>query len=324
MTGDTHALVRTIVRDGLARYFAARHERVAHFVQAHFSLLGTLRLHRAALGWDIALAPLNLAMAPPQMALWLAGKGARRFGASRLASRMASLRLVRETAVARRIRWLVVTELLELPCREGPHEFTRDALAETILADPRVIATLQPMLVRLGEARENPALRARIERAVADYAGTRGATTEITMALISLGAGLGSFGKLTPGAVSLGPVLAGMLAQQAAVASFPFGSTLGSLWYAAFPVAPAASLVAGLTGGLVAGAALATAFAGIIADPLQRALGLHQRRLHRLLTTMERQVLDPDAPAFALYEHYLARLMDLFDLVGAAYRLIAR
>jgi hypothetical protein len=39
---------------------------------------------------------------------------------------------------------------------------------------------------------------------------------------------------------------------------------------------------------------------------------------------MEHQVLDPDAPAFALYEHYLARLMDLFDLVGAAYRFIAR
>jgi len=324
MTRDTHALVRTVVRDGLARYFAARHEQVAHFVHAHFSLLGTLRLHRAALGWDIALAPLNLAMAPPQMALWLAGTGARRLGASRLASRMTSLRLVRETAVARRVRWLVITELLELPCREGPHEATRDALAETILADARVIATLQPMLVRLGEAGEDPALQARIERAVADYAGTRGATTEITMALISLGAGAGSFGKLTPGAVSLGPVLAGMLAQQAAVASFPFGSALGSLWYAAFPVAPAASLVAGLTGGLVAGAALATAFAGIIADPLQRALGLHQRRLHRLLATMERQVLDPEAPAFALYEHYFARLMDLFDLVGAAYRLIAR
>jgi hypothetical protein len=99
MTGDTHALVRAVVRDGLVRYFVARHERVAPFVDAHFSLYGTLRLHRAALGWDIARAPLNLAMAPPQMALWLAGRGARRFGASRLASGMASVRLVRETAV---------------------------------------------------------------------------------------------------------------------------------------------------------------------------------------------------------------------------------
>jgi hypothetical protein len=96
------------------------------------------------------------------------------------------------------------------------------------------------------------------------------------------------------------------------------------LWYAAFPAAPSAVLAAGLTGGLVAGVAFAAAFAGIIADPVQRQLGLHQRRLRRLLGALEQQLLDPGAPGFAGHDYYVARLLDLFDLVAAAYRLAVR
>ena len=76
------ALARVIVRDGVSRYFAARRARVGPFVDRHFSLAGTLRLHRAALGWDIARAPLNLALAAPQAGTWVAAAGARRLGTS--------------------------------------------------------------------------------------------------------------------------------------------------------------------------------------------------------------------------------------------------
>lgn len=317
-------LARAIVRDGVARYTAARHERVDAFVAAHFSLAGTLRLHRAALGWDVARAPLNLAMAAPQAGLLLAAAGARRLGARRMAEALRGRRLLRSTAVAREVIWLVQTELLELPARDGKRQSRRDALAATIVADPRLTATLQPMLVAIEAVRGDPALRARIEAAIADYAGTRAAAAEITTSLFSLGTGAAALSKLTPGAMTLGPALAATLAQQAAVASFPLGGALGSLWYAAFPAVPSAVLVAGLTGGLLAGAAVGAAFAGIVADPVQRRLGLHQRRLHRLLDALEQGLLDPQAPGFAVHDHYVARVLDLFDLVGAAYRLAVR
>jgi hypothetical protein len=58
-----------------------------------------------------------------------------------------------------------------------------------------------------------------------------------------------------------------------------------------------------------------------LADPLQRRLGLHQRRLLRMLDVLERQLRDPSAPAFAVHDHYVARLMDLFDILGCAWRL---
>jgi hypothetical protein len=56
---------------------------------------------------------------------------------------------------------------------------------------------------------------------------------------------MAAFHQLTPGTLTLGPVLAAALAQQAAIASFPLGAGLGGLWYGLFPAAPSAGLVAG-------------------------------------------------------------------------------
>ena len=159
---------------------------------------------------------------------------------------------------------------------------------------------------------------------MAEYTRTRAAATEITTALLTLGAGAVALRKLTPGAISLGPTLAAAIARRAAVMSFPMGGALGSIWYTLFPVAPSAVLVTALTGGLLAASTVAAAFAGIVADPVQRKLGLHQRRLQRMLDALERQMHDPSAPGFVVHDHYVARLMDLFDVAGALLRLAAR
>ena len=88
-----------------------------------------------------------------------------------------------------------------------------------------------------------------------------------------------------------------------------------------FPAAPSAVLVTGLTVGLMAAAAFFTAFTGVLTDPLQRRIGLHRRRLLRLVAALERQMRDPAAPAYALRDHYVARVVDLLDLLGSAWRL---
>jgi hypothetical protein len=87
----------------------------------------------------------------------------------------------------------------------------------------------------------------------------------------------------------LGPALASLIAYQAAVALFPLGTTLGGIWYGFFPVAASPGLIAGTTGTVMAAGAIVAAFSGIIADPLQRRLGLHRRRLLRLIDALERQ-----------------------------------
>ncbi len=316
--------IRTIVHDGVSRFFRARHARVASFVDRHFSLRGTVRLHRAALGWDIARAPLNLTMAAPQVGLFLAASAARRLGARRLARMIEGRRLVVPTEVARELAWLIHTELLELPFQDGDRTAARHALAETLLADPRLADAMTPQLAAIGEKATDAAMRRRLEAAMTEYALTRSAAAEVTTALFSLGTGALALRKVTPGAMSLAPVLASAMARHAAIGAFPLGSALGSMWYGLFPVAPAAALVAGLTGGMMVAATVAAAFAGVIADPVQRRLGLHQWRLHRMLDALERQMLDPGKPGYKVHDHYVARLLDLFDVVGTVYRLSAR
>ena len=110
--------------------------------------------------------------------------------------------------MAREVVWLVKTELLELPTHDGKRESACGALAETIVADPWLIATLGPMLAAIGAAGGDPALRARIEAAVAAYAGTRAPAAEITTALLIPGTDAATLSKLPPGAMTLGPALA--------------------------------------------------------------------------------------------------------------------
>jgi hypothetical protein len=83
-------------------------------------------------------------------------------------------------------------------------------------------------------------------------------------------------------------------------------------------------LVAGLTGGLLAASTVASAFAGVVADPIQRKLGLHQARLRRMIDALERQMEDPISPGFVVHDHYVARLLDLFDIAGALVRVVAK
>jgi hypothetical protein len=66
--------------------------------------------------------------------------------------------------------------------------------------------------------------------------------------------------------------------------------------------------------------ATTAAFAGVIADPVQRTFGLHQRRLHRLIDALGRELKGDSDAAFHARDHYVARIFDLIDLARATYR----
>lgn len=57
---------------------ASRDAAVRGFVRRHFDLLGSVRLHRTALGWDLLRAPLNVSLAPvylvTRLLAWLCGR----------------------------------------------------------------------------------------------------------------------------------------------------------------------------------------------------------------------------------------------------------
>lgn len=312
-----------IVAEAARAYFQGCRGRVDAFVDANFSVAGSARLHRHALGLDLLRAPANVALAIPQVALKLSASAARALKRPRTAEALARRNLLLDTAVARELRWRLMTDLLVQPCRDGDRVSARDGLAEAILAHPEV----QALLAEAGEAtaahRDDPAFRARLDAALTDYAGTRAAAAEITTGLLALGTGAVAFQKATPGALALGPAVAGAMAQSSAIAGFPLGSAAGGLWYGIFPAKASPLLVAGTTAGILGVAALATAFAGMISDPVQRATGLHRRRLLAFVDGLERAFLRGEDTGFVTYDLYVARLLDLGDLlvgIGRAFR----
>ncbi len=285
-----------------------------------YGFRGSLRLHRSAIGWDILRAPVNVLMVLPA-AVVLAVSGLLTVsGARQAANRLRDRRLFLPTRVGRELEWALYTEFLELPYRRGGRASDRDALAERILADPRVAGPLGAAYAALGSRIHDPVARERIDSALAAYGGSRAAAADLSNAFAMMGIGALAFKKLTPGAISLGPALAGALTQQAAVAAFPLGASFGSIWYGVFPAKPSALALVGSTGGMIVVASLCAAFAGVLADPLQRRLGLHQRRLRRLVDTMERNLSGDDDARLIVRDHYVSRLLDLFDVTRAILR----
>ena len=120
--------------------------------------------------------------------------------------------------------------------------------------------------------------------------------------------------------MSLGPAAAQMLVQHAAIAGFPLGSGVGALWYGAFPAAAPAALSIGLTGGLLAAGAVVGAFSGVVTDPIQRRLGLHQRRLRRLIDCLEAELTGRGESRFTVRDHYVARTLDVIEALGIVWR----
>ena len=319
VTPPTSAEVRAIVDRAIDRYIAARHDKVAAFVDGNYSLIASLRLHRKAFGLDLLRAPANVALALPYVASQLAAAGLDAAGADRLANRIRRQKMFFDTDVAHELTWRLHTDLLELPYDDGRRRSNRDALAAEILADGRVAAALDTFEAALVRSSEDPVFRWRLQEKINTYMQSRTAAAELANNVVLASAGATLFKQLTPGALSLGPVLAGAVAQQAAIASFPMGTAAGSLWYGLFSATPSGVLVASMTGGLIGLGAVVTAFAGVVTDPLQRALGVHRRRLHRLIDALGVE-LKGGRQAFQVRDHYAARILDLVDLARMAYQ----
>lgn len=317
--GITRAQADAIVTAAAGAYFDGCRARVRPFVDRTFSVRGTFALHRRALGLDLVKAPANAVLAIGQVGLKLGALVVRGLGARRLADALGRKTLLMETAVMRELRWRIVTGLLRQPASDGARVSQDDGLAQAVLAQPGVAELVDEATRRAGARRDDPAFRARLEATLAEYCTTRAAAADIATALVALGTGAAAFKQATPGAIALGPLVAGALAQQAAIASFPLGAGAGALWYGVFPAATSPWAIAAVTGGLLAVAAMAAAFAGVVVDPVLRLTGVHRRRLLKMIDRLEAGFHDGTAAGFITYDLYVARVMDLGDaLLGVA------
>jgi len=241
----------------------------------------------------------------------------RRAGWRGAADSLSRRRILLRTSVARQVEVLIVTDLLELSLDEGAAARDRSALARAVLVAPQS----REMIRTRASAPLAEALCQRISGALGEYAGTRSAVAEMTTTLCVFVVGTLAFQALTPGMISMAPGVADAMARTNAIASFPLGQTLDGMWYGMFAADASPWLVGAAAAGLVMLGSVVAAFAGVLADPVQIHLGIHRRRLGRLLDTMEEEFLGRDDRPFVAPQHFFARRRDLWDAVSSAFRI---
>ncbi|UFM64978.1 hypothetical protein LOS78_15015 [Paracoccus sp. MA] len=264
------------------RPLTRRETEVRRFVRARYGLRGTLALHRHALGLDLLRAPVNVMLSPLFLLVRLVAPLLRRIGLVRAGDWLSRRQIFLKSDVAQRIEADLSGFLDDLAAK---------GLAPR--APPETVA-----------------------RAVSDYAETRNAVSEITTSLLVLLSGLLLFHRATPGVISLAGPIAHLRAQAQAIENFALGSWAGRMWYGAFP-RELSTLDLLLTGTVLAMlASVLTTFAGLAADPIQTAAGIHRRRIMRLLHRLDRAKTGPGIGR----EHVLARLGDLSDAALSLWR----
>jgi hypothetical protein len=297
-------------------YFENCRARVDGFVACHFNWPGTFRLHGAALGLDILRAPVNVALAPifalTRITAYLCRRAGWRGGADWLAGR----RILLRTAVARRVEALILTDLLDLTLAKGDGARAPGTVARAVLAAPQ----FRECIRKRATASDADALGQRIATALGEYSGTRAAVAEMTTALCILMVGALAFQALTPGMISMVPGVADAITRATAIAEFPLGQTIGGMWYGLFRPGASPWLITATIVALVMVGSVVAAFAGMLADPVQSRLGIHRRRLLRLIDTLEVELAGEGGRPFVAHEHYYARFLDICDAIASALR----
>lgn len=310
------AIIDHALSSGIERYIEDRLARIPGFVDRHYSFRGALRIHAHAFGWDLLRVPLNIVWSA--VCLVSAGIGllARLLGLNPLATLLARVPPGIETDMDREVKWLIVTDLLELPYADGVRESRHDALMEEILRDPQLEGLIDAELAAIQGPGENPRFWEDLDRKLAEYGATRtGAADLASNVMVVLSSKL-SLGKVSYGALSAGGAVSVTLANSIAASNFWLGSTLGAYYYAVFPAAVSTRLLVAVTGVIVVLLAFVSTFIGVLTDPVQAKLGIHQRRLRKLVRVIERDLTGELPGELRLREKYLGKVFDVVDFLS--------
>lgn len=294
-------------------HFQQCREDVPGFVKSNFRYPGAWHLNKHALGWDMLKAPLNLLWALPYLALQLLALLLGLLKAEKFALWLRKAPSGFETSVQNEISWLIATDLLKLPIQQKHRQSDDDALWQRCTAalndefdlDEKILA---PRLAAFDNLHQ--------------YSETRNANADIANSLFATIAGALSFKKFTPGGLAVGGAVANEVAQQQAISGFWLGETMGGVWYGWFPAQASEGLTALSVGLTMVVFAVVASFSGLLTDPLQAWLSLHQRRLNKLIDALEASYLD-NVSDYKPKDGYLARLGDVLDWVrGGAQSLL--
>jgi hypothetical protein len=320
---DTHPADKNQKTDlavdrAIRNYIRARKEKVPEFSKKFFSLKGSLQVNKKAFGSDLYKAPVNILWALPYIGAKASSSLFKKMGFQKIPAHLEKIPIGFETKVQQEINWAIFTELLELPYARGDRKSMKDALFAEMLNQPEISSLFSGDLIKIHFKSKNPKFRAALEENLTEYSKSRTAAADLAGNIITISAGATMFSKLTPGVLTTGGAVASAIAQQVAISNFMFGPTLGGLYYGLFPASASMGLVIASTGSLMAALAILTSFSGVVTDPIQHKLGIHQRRLFKFIDSLERELRGKGDSKFHIRDQYVARIFDLLDLIKRA------
>lgn len=304
----SEAEIEQAIRSGIERYFDDCRARVPAFIDRHFHYPGAIATNRMALGWDMLRAPINLLWAPVYaLACLIKILAPKRTGLKWLNSVANRVPAGFTTRVQQHISHLILVDLLndgqEYPILENYVIEALEAVYERHTSKP------------VDQQRFSKLTEPLVADALSQYQITRTASADITNSISCTVLGAFALQKFTPGGIGLGVVLASMLATTLAAQDFILGETIGGWYYSWFPPEPSLATTASVMVAVMATLAAFAALSGVIFDPVQAAVGLHRRRLHKLLDHLQRDVTLSTQSSFRPKDQFVARILDTFDMI---------
>lgn len=314
--------VEVAVNKGIQDYLAARRARVPQFVESHYGWRGAFDINKRAAGWDMLKTPANILWTPPHFLLSQSGKLLRKVSKDKYGKGLTQLSSGFTTDIEREVAWRIHTDLLELPYQDPKRkgavtEFQGNALLDAILLQPELAEVFGDSLQIIAEVAQLEQGKASLTEHLTRYVDSRKAAAELSSVLISVATGFVANKTLNLGAMSLGSGIASAVAYQSAVSSFAFGNTLGALYYSVVPVSVGKATLIMTTGGVAVALGLIASYTGMFTDPLQKSLGWHDKKLHKLLDGLEAQLTGQTPEQLEYKDGYVARVLDLADILIA-------
>lgn len=297
------ALVR-----GIEQYFSVCEARIPTFIDKHFHYPGAITTNRMALGWDLLRAPANLIWAPIYALSYLAKLLTYKItGRSWLYGLFGKIPAGFTTQIQQYISSKIMSDLLSQNEMDG-------------LLEDYIVTSLQKTYKNHQYSQENmeqfrALMKPVVKEALSQYQITRTASADITNSLSCAVLGAFAFQKFTPGGIGMAFILAPVLAKTMAVQHFILGETLGGVYYNWFPPEPTFSMIFGMTLVVMLLLSIIAALSGIITDPFQAAVGLHRRRLRKMLKHLKKDVLNKTCGSFQPKDQFFARVLDVFDMM---------
>lgn len=312
---DKKDIINQAVEHGIERYIAECRSAIPSFCQDTFSLIGAWDINKKAFGKDILKAPANVVWTPLYFLGTGLGKGLGKLKLDKASKALADLPAGFTTDVELEVQWRIYTQFIKLPYQQENRSFTDNRLLEIILEDESLAPIIDQSMASISQLTQDEAGKNILTDRIYEYTDSRKAASELSSTLIGTATGYLTSKTLNFGAVGLGQSLAATAAYHSAVSSFALGNTLGAAFYSVVPVSASTSAVVLSTGGVAAVLGAVSAFAGVIADPIQNKLGLHEKKLHKLVDALERQLKSNEQTSLDIKDGYAARVLDVLDFL---------